>query len=140
MEHDHEHHDHEHVEPISIAGSFVPRPAAGLVTTELDGELLLLDPRTDGLHQLDRLGTVIWKVLDGEATVDDLVDDVAGVFGAPHDAVREDLSQLLVALRHGFLLEADKPPEELLGGGAADGGGNAPGIWRPDYLVDPPAP
>ena len=125
-----------------IDGSFAPRPAAGLVAMPLDGELLLLDPRTDGLHQLDRLGTVIWSVLDGEATVDELVVDLAEAFSAPAAAVRKDLGDLLAALRTARVLDGSEPGQDLLVGSgqtttqaAAD-----ESLWRPAYLVDPPAP
>lgn len=141
-------HDPHNVKPIE--GSFAPRPAAGLVSADIDGELLLLDPRTDRLYQLDRVGSMIWSVLDGEATVDELVDDLADVFATPADAVRHDLGELLLALRGAGALDGDDPPEHLLHGhdgshgGDHDGGSgsdvSADGVWRPVYLVDPPAP
>ena len=125
-----------------IEGSFAPRRAAELVALPLDAELLLLDPRTDGLHQLDPLGTVIWSVLDGEATVDELVGDLADAFAAPADAVRKDLGELLASLRTAGALAGTEPAADLLVGagdlGAAGIGED--GLWRPAYLVDPPAP
>ena len=135
---------HEHGidvrEPID--GSWRPSPAAGLLSVEMEGELLLLDPRTDGLHHLDRLGTIIWKVLDGQGSVDDLVDDLAAAFGTPDDIVRTDLEDLLVKLRTAGLLEGWKPPPYLLVAATEEVPDNvdSEGIWRPEYLVDPPAP
>lgn len=127
---------------VPVDGSFVPRPAAELVSMALDGELLLLDPRTDGLHQLDRLGAVIWSVLDGEAAVDELVDDLVDVFDAPPDTVRHDLGELLAALRAAGAFEGTDPRPDLLvdGGEAPAGAPGGDGLWRPVYLVDPPAP
>ena len=132
-------HAHD-TEPIE--GSFAPRPAAGVVALPLDDELLLLDPRTDGVHQLDRLGAVIWSVLDGEATVDELVDDLADVFAAPADTVRHDLGELLAALRTAGALDGSEPAAGLLVGADAAAPGTPGGedLWRPTYLVDPPAP
>lgn len=129
---------HKLNEVESIDGSWRPRPAPGLVALELDGELVLLDPRTDGLHQLDRLGAIIWKVLDGKGSVDELVTDLAEAFGTPADVVRADLEELLTTMRSVGLLAGTDPPSHLL-----VGSGDVPasdGIWRPEYLVDPPAP
>lgn len=126
-----------------VEGSFVPRPVAGLVSITLDGELLLLDPRTDGLHQLDRLGALIWSVLDGVATVDELVDDLVDAFGASPGTVRHDLGQLLAALRTAGAFEGAGPRPDLLTGAGKGAPAGAPGgddLWRPDYMVDPPAP
>ena len=128
-------------------GSFVPQRASGLVEVELDGELLLLDPRTDRLHVLDALGTVIWNVFDGDVTVDELTGDLAEVFGAPAETVRTDLGALVDALRAADLLEGTEPPaHHVVGTEAAEPppGTTVPldmdGLWRPDYLVNPPAP
>lgn len=154
-EHIHEDHGHGHahahvhgaeLEPVD--GSFVPQPAAGLVGLELDGELLLLDQRTDRLHVLDALGTVIWNVFDGDVTVDELTGDLADAFGAPAETVRTDLGGLVDALRAADLLEGTEPPaHQLVGTEPADpppSGTTDPsdmdGLWRPDYLVNPPAP
>lgn len=133
-----------------IEGSFAPRPAAGLVSTDIDGETLLIDPRTDRVYQLDRVGSVIWSVLDGEASVDELVDDLADVFETNPDAVRHDLGEMLLALRAAGVLEGTPPPAHLLLAAdpddatpdATDGTGtdDTDGLWRPAYLVDPPAP
>ncbi|MGH9282326.1 MAG: PqqD family protein, partial [Acidimicrobiales bacterium] len=138
-EHDHDH-SHDHAGGVTVRepvdGSWPPQGAAGLVTLEVDGELLLLDPRTDGLHRLDRLGTIIWKVLDGEGSVDELVDDLAGAFGTPAEVVRSDLEELLVKLQAAGLLHGSDPPAYLLLANKepAPAGVDAEGIWRPEYL------
>lgn len=131
-------HVHE-VEPVE--GPVAPRPAPELVAVDVDGELLLLDPRTDGLHQLDRLGSIIWQVLDGEATVDELVGDLADAFEAEPGQVRLDLGELLADLRRAGALDGAPPPAgALVGAGPAAAPVDDDDLWRPSYLVDPPAP
>lgn len=141
--HEHQHAAHEHAQPEApdpVAGSFTPRPTAGLLAMELEGELLLLDPRTNRLHVLDRLGTAIWNVLDGEVTVDELARDLAEVFDTPADTVRADLGQLVDALRAAALLDDVQPPAYLLVGAGVSESTENEGLWRPSYLADPPAP
>ena len=123
-----------------FAGGARPRPAEGLVTYEVDDELLILDPRVDRLHQLDRLGTIIWSVLDGEATVDELVDDLADAFGAEPDLVRHDLGELLSGLDRLGLLDGSEPPAGADANTAPAPDRTDDDLWRPTYLVDPPAP
>ena len=123
-----------------FAGAARPRPADGLVTYEVDDELLILDPRVDRLHQLDRLGTIIWSVLDGEATVDELVEDLADAFGVEPDLVRHDLGELLRDLDGLGLLDGSNAPGRSTPPVESDTGPPDDGLWRPTYLVDPPAP
>lgn len=142
---DDEQHGHHHVHaqgdgPEPVDGTFVPRPVPDLETTELDGELVLLDPRTHRLHVLDPLGTVIWRLFDGEATVDELTADLAYAFSAPAEVVGQDFVSLVAALRAASLIEGS----ELLVGppaaGATAPGGPGDGQRQPAYVADPPAP
>ena len=129
-----------------VEGSFVPRPAAGLHAIGVDQEVLLLDPRTDRLHLLDAVASVIWSVLDGEVTVDELAGDLADAFEVPVPRVRSDLDGLVRALDAAALLDGIEPQaHQLVGappgpGERTAGSDEAEGLWRPDYLENPPAP
>lgn len=150
-EHDHSEHVHtlaQVVAPEPVDGDFAPRPAPAVLATELDGELVLLDPRTDRLHLLDQLATLIWNVFDGEVTVDELTADLADAFETPAATVRDDLDGLVRSLRAAVLLDGVEPPaHQLVGAESAAPTESAEpdeakdeGLWRPDYLVNPPAP
>lgn len=158
MAQDHHHHDDEHGRGEHghghgaayvrgpVEGTFVPRPVPGLHAIDVDREVLLLDPRTARLHLLDPVASVIWGVLDGEVTVDELAADLADVFGVPVPTVRADLDSLVRAFDGAALLEGVEPPaHELVGARPAPadrtaGDQEAEGLWRPDYLGNPPAP
>lgn|GEM_PF-1818194 len=130
-------------QPNTIEGSSRPKRAVELITIDIDGELLIVDPRTDRLSQLNPVGTILWPFLDGEATVDELIDDVAAAFDTPREVVGEDLGHLLEALCSLGLLEGVDPPERIWSDPAPRRARPEPGddgLWRPDYLVDPPAP
>lgn len=146
-EHDHARGAHGHG-PMSVRGpvegTFVPRRAAGLHAIGVDKEILLLDPRTHRLHLLDPVASVIWSVLDGEVTIDELAGDLADVFEVAVPTVRSDLDGLVRALGASALLEGAEPSDHQLVGatapGRATGSDEAEGLWRPDYLGNPPAP
>ena len=117
-----------------------PRRAVAAETLLLDDEALLLDPRTDRIHQLNPQASVIWSVLDGEGTVGDLVDDLADAFAVSPDVVRDDVHRLVEQLAAFDLLEGSEPPEHLLVGAPPLYEDPDDGLWRPSYLFDPPAP
>ena len=57
----------------------------------LDGEAVVLAEGAGSAHYLDELATLVWNTFDGEATIDELAEDFADVFGAELDVVRDDI-------------------------------------------------
>jgi PqqD family protein of HPr-rel-A system len=111
---------------------WAPAQRLDLSVLELDGELVIFDPLTTEVHQLNAIGTVIWSLLDGRATVDVLVQELAEGFNVPPDRVRQDVTGLLEELAEHKLL-AHTPP-------MAPESGSRGAVPEPRYLVDPPAP
>ena len=107
------------------------RPAVrdGLVTESIDDELVIFDPVTAKVHQLDPLGALVWQLLDGTATVGELIAELADGFGVPKRRVRADLDALFEKLVYEELLVATDPTPHVVEEPA-----------RPEYLKDPPAP
>ena len=87
-----------------------PRAAAEAVTVELDGEALIYHLGTGGVHRLDRVGAIVWRLLDGQTSVDVLVDDLAAAFSVDPDVVRCDVESLLDTLGQAFLLAGETAP------------------------------
>jgi coenzyme PQQ synthesis protein D (PqqD) len=76
----------------------VLRPLArttGLITEEVDGELLVYDAQTDVACRLNASAALVWQNSDGRRTIDELVGVVAEELGELAD---EDL--VMVALDH----------------------------------------
>lgn len=92
---------------------FVPTPAPGVDSCELDGELLLWRGTT--LHRLNAMGTLVWRCFDGQMTVAGIGRTLAEAFNAPERDVHHDLSELCrelfeVGLLDGGPSEAPDPP------------------------------
>ncbi len=85
-----------------------PARAAEAVTLEFDGETLVYHRQTGEVHRLDSVGSIVWRFLDGQTTVDELVTDLSAAFEVDPSVVRRDIRDLLERLRRGFLL-ADGP-------------------------------
>jgi len=106
----------------------VPNPAVSSV--ELDGERVLYDADRGRVVRLDRVASLIWPLLDGVSTADELAEDLSDVFGRPLSEVRADLEELFDGLgRSGYLNT-----------GKGAGGSSAPPPAPNAYLADPPDP
>lgn len=104
-----------------------PHPLSTVHTVEVDGETVLYNTATNRAIRLDVRASLIWKVLDGEVTVAELVDDLSEVFETDRGIVRSDLEHMLAELYDlGYLASAD----------AAAG----PAVAADSVLPDPPSP
>jgi hypothetical protein len=90
------------------------RPIArteGLMTEEVDDELLVYDQRHESAHRLNRTAAIVWRNADGNRSVGDLVKVLAETLG---DLADEDL--VMVALddlgRSGLLLDDEPRPAD----------------------------
>jgi peroxiredoxin len=94
-----------------IDGTFAPRPVPDIATVELDGEVVLGVRDADNLRTycLNRIGGIVWSCLDGEATLDELVDDLSDAFEADREVVANDVLELTRQLGMIGLLEGLKP-------------------------------
>lgn len=88
-----------------------PRPLAGV---ELDGETILYDEDSGGLHVLNPTATLVWRCLDGAASLGELADDIAAALGADPVAVGRDMLALAQQLDDEGLLERRSSREEQL--------------------------
>lgn len=88
-----------------LDGSCAPRRRAELAHVELDGETVLLDD-AGTLYQLDAVATIVWRCLDGSATIDSLAVDLSDAFHEDVERVRSDVLALARQLRHLGLLQA----------------------------------
>lgn len=58
---------------------------------EIDGETVIYHCAQGRLHVLNPIGTLVWRLLDGVATIRQVSDDLAEQFGRPLPAVVEDV-------------------------------------------------
>jgi len=105
--------------------SRVPTRAADVVFLEFDGEALVYHVRTGAVHRLDRIGSVVWHLLDGEASVAELVNDLSAAFAVEPNVVRDDVLDLLERLDQAFLLVDGPAPDRPV---------------EPSLLINPPSP
>jgi hypothetical protein len=80
---------------------------AAVLWRELDGEAVLLDPAEGCTYNLNRVGTLIWKLLDGNHTSNDITSAICQEFEVEHEQAFQDMEHLLDEMRNHKLLQSD---------------------------------
>ena len=102
------------ISPDSIDGGFRPRRREAVASVVLDGEAVLFDGTNGHSHLLNPIASIVWQTLDGEASIDELVDELADLYRADRTTIRADVLTLTQelgrqGLLHGVAGEAQAP-------------------------------
>ena len=71
---------------------------------ELDGEAILLDPKEGCSYNLNAVGTLVWKMLDGTHTTHEIVNAVCTFYEVEYEQANQDVEQLLDDMRKNNLV------------------------------------
>ena len=85
---------------------------------ELDGEAVLLNPTAGCSYNLNRVGTFVWKLLDGKRSLEDLTEAVCTSYEVAPEQARQDIELLLADLRQNQLVVESAPTLNSLQGHA----------------------
>lgn len=106
-----------------------------MASEELDGERVLYQTETGRVQRLDAVGSIVWTLFDGTATVAELAADLADGFGADPEIVLRDVVALVQALlADNMLVGGDE--EQALPEHTAPASDEPS---QPQFLVDPPS-
>lgn len=73
---------------------------------EVGGESVLLDLASEQYFGLDPVGSRIWNLIDGKASLDDIHGTLCAEYDAEPDRIRSDLLALARTLRDAGLVSA----------------------------------
>jgi hypothetical protein len=76
------------------AAARAPRPSPGLIWATVDDEIVVVDARGRA-HVLTSTSALLWPLLDGVVTAEELAADVADVFGIDADVARDDVRRFI---------------------------------------------
>jgi Coenzyme PQQ synthesis protein D (PqqD) len=62
---------------------------------QADGESVLYNPVTEGVHLLNHTALAIWDLCDGDTRPGEMIDAICQVSGLPKDIVAEDVRRVL---------------------------------------------
>jgi hypothetical protein len=80
-----------------------------LVMRTVGGETILVPVRSnvgdlDSVFTLNAIAARIWTLLDGQRTVDEVIDELCREYDAAPDVIRADVDELLASLEEGKLV------------------------------------
>ena len=79
-------------------------PPAHILETEIGGEISLYDPQTDSVLVLNETASDVWRLSDGEHTLDEMIELLAGAYGTDAKSIRSDVEQAVrTIIDEGFL-------------------------------------
>lgn len=84
-----------------------PKARTDVLFSEVGGEGVIFDPTTQQMHRLDPLARLLWQLLDGVATLEETCTEIAELFGADLEQVRNDVVALVLDLEARNLLAGD---------------------------------
>lgn len=95
--------------PDEIGLAYAPRRRDDVTSVELDGEAVLY-AGSGAMHKLDALATMLWHCFDGSVTLDELVDDLDGIYAdTGRDRIAADVLACVRELGRQGLLDGVAP-------------------------------
>lgn len=84
-------------------------PALHLVETEVDGRISLYDPQREHVSVLNETASDVWRLCDGEHTLDEVVVLLARAYAVEPGSIRDEVKQAVAGFRDsGLLTEAEQ--------------------------------
>jgi hypothetical protein len=85
----------------------MPKCRGDLGVRQVGEELIVLDRRSNRVHQLNVTAGFVWQRLDGRHTVEQIVDELVAAFGVERQIADRDARRVLAELSQLGVLETD---------------------------------
>lgn len=95
---------------IGPGTSWIPRRIEGVLTAEVDGDLVLMHPMDYTYFGLSDTGVAVWDRIDGSRDVESIVTELSGRFEGHQEEIRGDVLDFLGGLSSARLIDVRDPP------------------------------
>lgn len=85
-----------------------PQVRSDLTIVELDGEAVIYDDDAGELHHLNGTATLVFSLLDGTATIAQLVQELAEVYGVPSHEISPQVEDIVARFGEAGLFKSDE--------------------------------
>lgn len=82
----------------------IGRHAPSLIETEIDGDISLYHPPTEQVTVLNGTASDVWRLCDGERTIDDIADLLGRAYGVEPDSIVADITETIRQFQKAELL------------------------------------
>lgn len=99
---------HQQIEGVaasSLSLTSIPRPRQTVTSHQQPEQTVLVDEAVGASVSLNPIGGVVWSVIDGRSSLEEIVTDLAEVFDAQVDVVGQDVLKLVRSLGRSGMLE-----------------------------------
>lgn len=83
-------------------------PAPQILETELGEEISLYDPTTENVVVLNTTASDIWRLSDGESSLDEMVRLLAAAYGVNAEQIRPEVERVIGEFQDQGLLSVNK--------------------------------
>lgn len=91
----------------SLADSDLVARMETVVTTDLDGEVIMMNVETGNYFHLDDIATDVWNLLDRPQTIDAVVSGLREIYDVSQEDCRRDVGKLVAELCEAGVLKVD---------------------------------
>ena len=88
--------------------SRVPVKNEEIVWRNLEGEAVLLNPHTGKYFGMNSVGCSFWEKIDGQNTVDEIIDHLLEKYEVTRSVLEKDLYELIDAMLKNNIISIDK--------------------------------
>jgi len=89
---------------MNISGQARPARAKEVTHRDVSGEAVLLNLGTGVYYGLNEVGAFIWQRMDGDHTVDDLVEEICAAYAVDRERAAADVRRLVAELLEAGLI------------------------------------
>ncbi len=84
--------------------NLVGPPTDHIVETDIEGDISLYDPSTEQVMVLNATASDVWLLSDGEHTLPEMVELLAGAYGVKPDDIEEEVESTVASfIESGFI-------------------------------------
>ena len=81
-----------------------------VVETEIDDDISLFDPRSQEVHVLNGTASDVWRLCDGDHTVEEIAELLAAAYGTEASLIRDDVARAVATFDERELLSSEEAP------------------------------
>ena len=89
-----------------LQGSKVGPPSRQVLETEIDGDISLYDPMSEHVTVLNSTASDVWRLADGESSVEEITSLLATAYGVEESSISRDVVDTVDQLRDQGLIES----------------------------------
>jgi hypothetical protein len=91
-----------------MKGTTAPRPRLDLVETEIGTEISIYDPAGERVTLLNETASDIWRLVDGETTVEEIARLLGAAYDTSPEIIRTDIDATISSFHDADLLEGGR--------------------------------